>query len=155
MTKPASISPAQRAIVKERAHNRCEYCQSRADFATASFHADHIHPQSQGGTTTLDNLAFSCVGCNLYKAARTHALDPKNKQMAPLFNPRQQSWNEHFCWDENATLIRGTTSTGRATVEALRLNRPNLVNLRRILYPAQQHPPKDTSFCQEERPNAD
>jgi hypothetical protein len=37
-------------------------------------------------------------------------------------------------------LIIGRTATGRATVEALHLNRPELVNLRRVLRAAGEHP---------------
>jgi hypothetical protein len=40
-----------------------------------------------------------------------------------------------------AEQARGTC--GRATVEALRLNREGLVNLRRILYAAGEHPPAE------------
>lgn len=35
----------------------------------------------------------------------------------------------------------GLTPTGRATVEALRLNRPGLITVRRALYAAGEHPP--------------
>jgi hypothetical protein len=38
-------------------------------------------------------------------------------------------------------LIVGLTPTGRATIEALKLNREPLVNLRRLLYAAGEHPP--------------
>ncbi|WP_255515627.1 hypothetical protein [aff. Roholtiella sp. LEGE 12411] len=36
----------------------------------------------------------------------------------------------------------GKTACGRATVEALRLNRSGVVNLRRLLRSANLHPPK-------------
>jgi hypothetical protein len=36
------------------------------------------------------------------------------------------------------------TPIGRAPVEALHLNRPGLVNLRRILHAAGEHPPPET-----------
>ena len=38
-------------------------------------------------------------------------------------------------------LIVGRTMAGRATVEALHLNRPELINLRRVLYAVGEHPP--------------
>jgi hypothetical protein len=38
-------------------------------------------------------------------------------------------WPDHFTWSENDTLIIGLTATGRATVDALRLNRKELINL--------------------------
>jgi hypothetical protein len=38
-------------------------------------------------------------------------------------------------------LIIGRTATGRATIEALHLNRPELLNLRRALRAVGAHPP--------------
>ena len=50
--------------------------------------------------------------------------------MVPLYHPRQHRWPDHFAWNEDTTIVIGLTPTGRATVEALRLNRENVVNLR-------------------------
>jgi hypothetical protein len=47
-----------------------------------------------------------------------------------MFNPRSQDWHAHFTWNEDKTHIIGLTSTGRATVMALQLNRPILVKAR-------------------------
>jgi hypothetical protein len=58
-----------------------------------------------------------------------------------LYHPREQFWNEHFAWNEDCTLVLGLTPTGRVTVEKLQLNRPGLVNLRRILFTLNEHPP--------------
>jgi len=41
-------------------------------------------------------------------------------------------------------MIVGRTATGRATVDALHLNRPELINLRHILYRLGEHPPEAT-----------
>ena len=62
-----------------------------------------------------------------------------------MFHPRRQRWSDHFAWNEDATLIIGLSSTGRATVTSLHLDRPELVNLRRILAAAGEHPPPDPS----------
>jgi hypothetical protein len=128
--------------VAERAHWRCEYCRSPAAFSTQPFEADHVIPCSRGGETTLENLAFSC-GCNSYKGDRIAARDPKTGRLVRLFNPRRQHWSRHFTWDEGFTLIRGRTAVGRVTVEALRLNRAGLVNLRRALRGIGEHPPRE------------
>jgi hypothetical protein len=53
--------------------------------------------------------------------------------MVPLYHPRQHSWSDHFAWNEDATIMLGRTPIGRATIERLRLNRPGVVNLRRVL----------------------
>ncbi|MBI3327248.1 MAG: HNH endonuclease [Nitrospinae bacterium] len=129
----------QRTVI-ERAHHCCEYCQSRADYATAPFAVEHIVPISRGGTSELSNLALSCSGCG-HKYNRTEAPDPTDGIPTTFFNPRQQRWHEHFCWTEDYTHIIGLTPTGRATVEALRLNRAGLVNMRQVLYEIGRHPP--------------
>jgi hypothetical protein len=90
----------------------------------------------------MENLAFSC-GCNSYKGDRTCARDPQTGRVAALFHPRRQRWSRHFAWSEEFTLIIGRTAVGRATVDALRLNRPELVNLRRVLRAMGEHPPQD------------
>ena len=131
----------QRGIV-ERADNRCEYCQSPADYATETFAVEHIRPLSRGGTSDLNNLALACSGCNGRKYNKIEAPDPADGAMAPLFNPREQRWQEHFCWSGDYTQIIGLTPTGRATVETLQLNRPGLINMRQLLYTIGKHPPR-------------
>jgi len=138
-----SSSRPSRALslqVAARAGWRCEYCQSPSAFATQPFEADHIIPQSQGGPTTEENLAFSC-GCNRYKGRKTRGLDPLSGRIIALFHPRRQRWSRHFTWSDDFTRIVGRTVAGRATVEALHLNRPELINLRRALIAIGEHPP--------------
>jgi hypothetical protein len=134
------LPPRLRQRVAERARWRCEYCQSPAAFSTQPFEADHIVPRSKGGPSRLDNLALSC-GCNTYKGQQTRARDPLTGRLVALFHPRRQRRERHFAWSDDFVLIRGQTATGRATVEALHLNRPELINLRRVLRLIGQHPP--------------
>jgi hypothetical protein len=134
------VTVAQRRLIFARAKGCCEYCHSQARFATQSFAVEHIIPRYVGGETTLDNLALSCFGCNGHKHTKTHAIDPETKDNVPLFHPRFQIWSEHFAWRDDFTRIIGQTPVGRATVEALHLNRSELVNLRRVLYAVGEHP---------------
>jgi HNH endonuclease len=97
----------------------------------------------RGGTTTPDNLALSCSGCNGHKYDKTEAYDTVSEEMAPLYHPRRQIWGEHFAWNEDYTLLVGLTPTGRVTVETLHLNREGVVNLRRVLLLAGLHPPEE------------
>jgi len=127
-------------LVADRAQWRCEYCPSPAVVSTQPFEVDHIIPLSKNGLTALENLAFSC-GCNSYKGNKTYARDPRTGRVVPLFHPRRQRWSRHFGWSEGFLFIVGRSATGRATVEALHLNRPELLNLRRILRAAGEHPP--------------
>lgn len=108
--------------VIERAAGRCEYCRRAQAGQEATFHVDHVIPISAGGETSLDNLAWACVSCSLRKAARQSAIDPQTGEMAFLFNSRVDKWSEHFRWDTPKVI--GLTSTGRATIVALHMNRP-------------------------------
>ncbi len=135
---PASI----RRVVAARARNYCEYCRCSDRFATESFSVEHIQPQSAEGASVLENLAWSCMGCNGHKHAKTQATDPETGETVALFHPRQQIWDEHFGWNETFTRVIGKTPCGRASVEALHLNRAGVMNLRLVLANAGLHPPQ-------------
>ncbi|MGH9760771.1 MAG: HNH endonuclease [Blastocatellia bacterium] len=132
-----------RQLVHERAGGICEYCRSQARFSPQPFSVEHIVPRSAGGTTKEDNLALSCQGCNGHKYTKQYAADPLTGEMSALFHPRKQLWQDHFAWSADTTMIVGLTPIGRATVEAMRMNRPELVALRQILYGARRHPPAE------------
>jgi hypothetical protein len=110
-------------------------------FSTEPFVVDHIHPTVRGGGIELDNLALSCSGCNSHKYDKIEAVDPDSKSISPLYNPRIHQWQDNFMWSEDYLSLVGTTPVGRATIAELHLNRPNLVNLRRVLYFVGLHPP--------------
>src|SRR6516225_1141199 len=117
------VTNAQRQAVYERARERCEYCRCLDVVSTERFAVDHIVPKVRGGKTQLDNLALCCRGCNEHKGDQIEAVDPQTGRVVALFHPRRQRWRRHFAWSEDLTQVIGLTSTGRATVEALRLNR--------------------------------
>ena len=135
----------QREAVRSRAHGICEYCQSQERFATQSFSVEHVVPRQAGGGDAPDNLAFACQGCNNHKYVRTSATDPVSGETVPLFHPRRDKWNRHFIWSHDFTRVVGLTPEGRATVEALQLNRLGLVNLRRALFRCGEHPPEESA----------
>lgn len=135
------ITARQRRIIVDRAQGCCEYCLRQAAFATQSLSVEHIVPIHLGGDNSLENLALACQGCNSHKHTKQQGIDPADGASVPLYHPRKQKWREHFRWSEDYTLIIGISAIGRATVEALRMNRPGLVNLRRVLYALGEHPP--------------
>ncbi len=139
----AYISAEQQRQVIERAKRRCEYCKSSMDYASQSFAMEHIIPISAGGETVLTNLALACGGCNGHKYTKVDAIDPVSQTRVALFNPRQQTWSNHFGWSADYLTVLGLTAIGRATVEALKLNRPGVINLRRLLLLAGLHPPNE------------
>lgn len=124
MTVPASI----RRAVTQRAGNRCEYCQLSQAGQEALFHMDHIIPEMDGGLTMSDNLALACVSCSLRKGARQSAVDLVSRRLVRLYHPRQQRWAAHFRF--SGFRVLGTTPTGRATVDALKLNRLVMLTIR-------------------------
>lgn len=137
------VSVRLREAVVKRAFGCCEYCRSQAMFSSDTFSTEHIIPRHLGGETTLENLALSCQGCNNEKHTKVQALDPITGEMAPLYHPRKHRWHEHFVWEKDFTIIAGLTPTGRATVEALELNREGVINLRWVLYVFGKHPPDE------------
>jgi hypothetical protein len=103
---------------------------------------EYVLPRVGGAGNTPSELAWACPGCNSHKYAKTQARDPQTKRLVSLFNPRRQRWSQHFAWSEDFLLLIGRTATGRATVEALHLNRAELLNLRRALRTTGAHPPE-------------
>jgi hypothetical protein len=123
-----TIPAALRRLVIQRAGNRCEYCGLSQAGQEATFHIDHVIPVAAGGGTVEDNLALACVSCSLYKSARQMVQDPQTGATVKIFNPRQQIWKEHFEW--NGVRVNGLTATGRATIDALRMNRALILAIR-------------------------
>lgn len=137
----ATLSPQIKAAVRARAQGCCEYCRCPESCAAQSHSVEHILPRSRGGTDSLDNLAFSCQGCNNHKHIKTVARDSLSGESVPLFDPRRMDWHEHFAWSDDYREIVPLTPIGRVTVRELCLNRTGLHNLRRVLYHMGEHPP--------------
>jgi hypothetical protein len=141
---PADYVPGElRRRVAMQAGYRCGYCQTQVAVVGMPMEIEHLIPRSRGGRTTEENLWLACSLCNLYKGQRTLAEDPETARRVRLFNPRYQLWSRHFRWSDDGSEMIGITATARATVTALRLNRPVLVRSRRIWMAAGWHPPKD------------
>ena len=135
-----SISLFFKQAVKQRANGFCEYCRSPECYSTQSFSIEHIMPVSKNGLTILENLALSCQGCNQHKFTKISGWDAIAEAEIPLFNPRLQDWNDHFTWSGELLEIIGLTPVGRVTVNVLKLNRKQLLNLRRALLAIGDHP---------------
>ncbi len=95
----------------------------------ATFHVEHILPQSRGGETVLGNLALACPSWNLYKSDRIDACDPTTSAVVPVFHPRDQSWEQHF--EVDGQTIVGKSAIGRATTELLRFNHERRLEIRK------------------------
>lgn len=98
----------------------------------ATFPIDHVTPRHAGGTTALDNLALTCPHCNAHKWTAVQEPDPDTGQAVRLLHPRQDVWDDHFEWTGGGVLF-GRTAVGRATVAALQINAPDMIELRSLL----------------------
>ena len=121
-----------RTLVRERAGDRCEYCQLKQEHLPFStFHVEHIIARQHGGDDDPSNLALACNRCNAHKGPNLSGIDPETGEMVPLYHPREHIWEDHF-WESEA-IITGLTSIGRATVRVLNINEERQVRLRTLL----------------------
>lgn len=137
------ISLALRQQLAAQARYRCGYCHTQEAVSGVPLTVEHILPRAKGGSDDEDNLWLSCRLCNEAKGVQTHAIDPASAELAPLFNPRQQIWSEHFAWSDNGVEVIGCSPAGRATVVALSLNTEFRRRARELWVEVGWHPPAD------------
>ena len=141
MPRRRAISRPMQAQIRQRAQGLCEYCHTAEQWQYVPFTVDHIIPLAHEGTHTLDNLALACFHCNRRKSTHRTGRDPQSGTATPLFHPRQQRWQDHFCGSEDGLLLIGRTAVGRATITALALNRERAVAIRAADVAVGRHPP--------------
>lgn len=127
-----------RRLVRERAHERCEYCLFPETVAFYPHEIDHVVAEKHGGQTSEDNLCLSCWVCNRYKGSDLTSIDPQTGVITPLFHPRRDHWTDHFRL--TAAEIEGITPQGRTTARILRFNEMEQVELRAALIALGQYP---------------
>lgn len=125
------MDQATRALVWTRAEGRCEYCRVHQDHIELSHHVEHIVAKKHGGTDVPSNLCVACERCNLFKGSDLTGIDSATGEIERLFNPRSQTWAEHF--ELRGPLIVGLTPTGRTTVRVLSMNAGQRLQLRAAL----------------------
>lgn len=96
-----------------------------------TFEVEHIISRKHQGSDALDNLALACGHCNRFKGTNIAGIDPITRQMARLFNPRTDTWRQHFHYEGPAVV--GITDIGRTTVVVLNLNHHQQVAARLAL----------------------
>src|SRR5262245_26191694 len=118
--------------VKARAGHACEYCRMPQSFyPTVPLPINHIIARQHGGSTTLDNLALSCLHDYTHKGPNIAGIDPLTRRITRLFNPRRDKWERHFQWD--GPYLLGKTAVGRTTIVVLAMNHPDAVAVRQSL----------------------
>lgn len=126
-----TISQKRKEKIRHRAKYHCEYCKRSEEIMATNFEVDHIVPVSKGGTDDDDNLACACRDCNAHKSNREMCLDPETNNDTPIFNPRNQVWENHFQWSQDGIQLTGLSIIGRAIINCLYLNNERLQNARK------------------------
>ena len=132
------ISTNLRRLVFERADYRCEYCHIRREDHVLPFEVDHMISEKHGGDTSAQNLCLSCWDCNNSKGSNIAGADPLSGAATFLYQPRVQSWEDHFS-SENGVILP-LTAEGRVTLYILKLNTPECITERQMLVKLSQWP---------------
>ena len=135
------MAKSRRQHVRERARDRCEYCQLPQECSVLPHEQDHIRARKHHGPTTLQNLCWACAYCNGSKGSNASGYDPDSGALVALFNPRRDPWKKHFAWD--GPILVGKTARALATIDVLLINDPERVEHRRLLIAAGAFPPHD------------
>lgn len=84
-----------------RDEGKCQYCNK--DVKLADFTIDHVHPKTNGGKTTWENVVTSCYKCNQAKAEKAvHEAGlklkkiPKKPSHLPLISEASGFYDENF-----------------------------------------------------------
>jgi hypothetical protein len=120
-----------RRLVREQAGERCEYCRLHQKHSELLHHTEHVIAKQHGGIDSADNLALACHRCNLHKGPNLPGIDPMTGEVAPLFHPRSDRWDDHFAF--RGAHIVGLSAFGRATIQVLAMNDPRRIELRQEL----------------------
>jgi 5-methylcytosine-specific restriction endonuclease McrA len=137
------MAKSQRRRVADRARYRCEYCQLPQAYTSLPHEIDHVRARKHHGRTSLRNLCWAYAACNAAKGPNIAGYDPETDELVPLFNPRQDRWDEHFAWD--GPRLRGHSAIARATIDVLRINALQRVAHRRKLMALGLFSPSESS----------
>jgi HNH endonuclease len=114
------ISAELRETVANRAKQLCEYCLIAEVDTFYGCEVDHIISIKHGGSTALDNLAYTCALCNRAKGSDIGSI-AISREFTRFFNPRTDRWSEHFRLEGSA--IRSLTPVGEVTARIFGLMR--------------------------------
>ena len=133
------VSAALRRLVAQRANQRCEYCLIHEDDAFIPHEPDHVVAVKHRGETMETNLAWTCFACNRAKGSDLSSIDPESNDVVRLFHPRKDPWELHFHLAPDGR-ITPLTNVGRVTESLLKLNRVELLEIRRLIYRGNRKP---------------
>lgn len=135
------VSADLRRLVASRASGACEYCLLAEEDTFFGCEVDHIISEKHGGSTTEENLAYSCLACNRSKGSDISSLIPGTSDLIRFFNPRSDCWSDHFQIDaEDRITIVPLTPIGEATARILGLNQADRLLERQALWEVGRYP---------------
>ncbi|GAB4459477.1 MAG: hypothetical protein OHK0029_22140 [Armatimonadaceae bacterium] len=117
-----------RELIRNRYNERCAYCGIQETDAGGRLTIDHFQPVSQGGKEELENLVYACHLCNTFKSDYWEM-----DEEASLLHPLHDNLSEHLIESVTHHLIP-LSGRGRVYIQVLHLNRPELVEQRRLRY---------------------
>jgi hypothetical protein len=133
------ISDELRRLVTARAGHSCEYCLIHEEDTFFGCEVDHIISLKHGGKTEADNLAYSCMICNRRKGTDLGSILEPGTVLIRFFNPRLDSWKEHFRLDGAA--IHPLTEIGEVTTKIFGFNTSERILERETLIAIGRYPP--------------
>jgi hypothetical protein len=120
------ISAEIREEVRRRFAYCCGYCGVHENEAGSALEVDHFQPRSKGGTDELDNLIYCCSACNKFKQGYWPS---RETQGLRLLHPLRDKMADHLM-EESDGRISALSETGVFHLARLRLNRPQLIQMR-------------------------
>jgi len=87
-------------------------------------------PSQKAATTRPKIYAGRATNATNSKAQNYLPSIQSQETLSLFFTPNSQSWQDHFRFSEDGSTIVGLTSIGRATILALKMNRPEMIALR-------------------------
>ena len=127
-----------RRLVAERAQHLCEYCLIHEEDTFFGCQIDHVVSEKHRGKTEPGNLAYACAFCNRHKGTDIASVSQRTGRLTALFNPRTDSWQEHFRL-EDATIVP-LTEVGEVTANILGLDSIERILERNVLIEAGRYP---------------
>ncbi len=116
--------------IRQRYHYRCGYCGVSETDSGGELTVDHFVPLSAGGENNDENLVYSCIRCNQYKAA--YFPDPDAQAIGNyLLHPLRDDLTAHIQANPLTGSMQALTQTGTFHIALLQLNRPALIAHRR------------------------
>lgn len=119
------ISATIRRTVRTLYAFACGYCGVMETEVGSYLTIDHYQPQDAGGSDDISNLVYTCHACNLHKSATWDSVNP------PILHPLRTEMYLHIRALPDGTL-EGLTPEGTWHIEALHLNRPPMVERRKM-----------------------